>query len=543
MTHSVCDEEENGFGSSPDRAAAARRHGNPLRRIGLSMCAVGALIFSLWTAAPAAESGAPIVKTRAGQVRGRVVANVREFMGVPYAAPPVGNLRWQPPAPHAGWSGVLDASRPGNVCAQMDLRGTHTEGSEDCLYLNIYTPSPAGARLPVVVWIHGGTFIAGSGARYDGSRLAVNGNLIVVTINYRLGPFGFLVNRALIAADPRQVSGNYGLLDQQAALIWVKDNIAAFGGDPHNVTVAGESAGAISIGMHLVSPAAAGLFARAIIESGPFLHASTMAAAETRGEQFAAKLGCGKAADVAGCMRAKPAEQVLTAMPASLLGPGKPIWGPVMDSRLIPGQPAELLAAGHFNRVPVINGSNRNEGTLFVAFGKQISAQEFAAQIHARFGANATRVLAAYPLAAYASPTQDAAAGFGDAVFSCQIVRAGELLSADAPVYQYEFNDPNAPARFFPPFPLGAYHSSEIQYVFGTIAEVASATPAQRNLSDAMMSYWIRFITTGNPGGSPAWTRFTASSPKILALAPGAIGYESDFAQVHHCDLWASMAR
>lgn len=506
------------------------------------VCALTALIFAHPARAAAPDSGAPVVKTRAGAVRGIVDGNVRVFLGIPYAAPPVGNLRWQPPEAHARWTDTLDASRAGNSCVQMSFRHGGPEGSEDCLYLNIYTPN-AGTRLPVMVWIHGGTFITGTGATYIGSDLAAKGNLIVVTINYRLGPFGFLASRSLDSAG--HPSGNYGLLDQQAALRWVKDNIAAFGGDPDKVTVAGESAGAISVGLHLVSPAAAGLFQRAILESGPFLHTRTLVEAETRGDEFAAKLGCDKASDVAGCMRAKPAEQVLSAIPANPLTAGRPIWEPVMDGSLIPGQPAEVLAAGRFNKVPVLNGSNRDEGTLFVAFAKPITAQKFEADVHERFGNDAARVLAAYPLANYSSPILAAAAGFGDAIFSCQIVKAAAMLSAQVPVYQYEFNDTHAPPYFFrnTPFPLGAFHSSEIQYVFGGIATNGAASAAQQKLSDAMMAYWIGFITSGDPGGSPQWTRYSAKDPQILSLAPGAIGYESDFAKIHRCDLWDSIPR
>ncbi|MHB8381792.1 MAG: carboxylesterase/lipase family protein [Candidatus Binataceae bacterium] len=538
--------DSNGYTNDHSResAPATRRSWRASSGIAAAVaCAAAAFLFAHPLRAATPDSGAPIVKTRAGEIRGIVDGGVREFLGVPYAAPPVGNLRWQPPAAHASWTGALDASRPGNACTQMSFRHGGIEGSEDCLYLNIYTPSPARERLPVMVWIHGGTFIVGSGATYDASKLAAKGNLIVVTINYRLGAFGFLASRSLDSAG--HPSGNYGLLDQQAALRWVKDNIAAFGGDQHNVTVAGESAGAISIGLHLVSPAAAGLFARAILESGPFLHTRTLAEEEIQGDKFAAKLGCDKASDVAGCMRSKSTEEVLEAIPASPLDAGKPGWHPVMDGHLIPSQPAEALAAGRFNQVPVLNGSNRNEGTLFLAFGKPITAQQFDAGVHARFGGDATRVLAAYPLANYPSPVLAVAASFGDGIFSCPILKAGELLSARVPVYQYEFNDPNAPVTFFrnAPFPLGAYHSAEIQYVLGSIADNRSASPAQQKLSDAMMSYWIGFITSGNPGGSPAWTRLGASDPKVLSLAPGATEYESDFAKIHHCDLWNSIPR
>jgi para-nitrobenzyl esterase len=435
-----------------------------------------------------------------GEIRGKLDGKVRAFLAIPYAAPPVGDLRWRPPQPPAAWTGTLDATKLGSACAQTRIRDQGVAGSENCLFLNIYTPDTPDKSLPVMVWIHGGTFVVGSGAQYDGHELAERGHLIVVTINYRLGPLGFLANRSLDGADPGHLSGNYGLLDQQAALRWVKVNIEPFGGDPGRVTVAGESAGAISIGLQLVSPAAAGLFERAILESGPFLRLPTLAQAQTRGDQFAAQLGCSGAA----CMRSKSTAEVLNAIPASPISVGPPVWFPVVDGHLIPSQPADAIAAGHLNRVPVINGSNHDEGTLFAAFGgKALSVQEFTAAMQSRFGGNAQRVLAAYPLADYPSPTQASAAGFGDVFFSCRILQAGELLSAWVPVYQYEFDDPNPPNVFtpHPPFPFGAYHGSEIQYVLGSILTKSIATPAQRALAESMMGYWINFISTGEPGG------------------------------------------
>jgi len=492
--------------------------------------------------AAAAQASAPVVQTRMGEIRGKLDGKVRAFLGIPYAAPPVGDLRWRAPQPPVGWTGALDATKAGNQCPQTRVRDQGVVGSENCLFLNIYAPDTPDKALPVMVWIHGGTFVVGSGSQYDGHVLAQKGHLIVVTINYRLGPFGFLANRSLDGADPGHLSGNYGLLDQQAALRWVKDNIEPFGGDPGKVTVAGESAGAISIGLQLVSPAAAGLFEHAILESGPFLHLSTLDQAETRGDQFAAKLGCSGSAE---CLRSRSTAEALNAIPASPISLGTPVWFPVVDGHLIPSQPADAIAAGHLNKVPLINGSNRDEGTLFAAFGgKALSAQEFTTAMQSRFGGNAERVLAAYPPAVYPSPAQASAAGLGDVFFSCRILKAGELLSAWVPVYQYEFDDPNAPNVFAarPPFPFGAYHGSEIQYVLGSVLAKTTATPAQRALSESMMGYWINFIGTGEPGGTaPKWERFHADEPRILSLSPEKTHYESGFASVHHCDLWNSI--
>jgi para-nitrobenzyl esterase len=520
--------------------------------------ALAAVLCASFTGTPAAGADSPIVKTLDGPVRGASRDGVREFLGIPYAAPPVGTLRWRPPEPHAVWNAALDATRFGASCPQRQSAARSYAMSEDCLFLNIFTPDPPGARLPVMVWIHGGAFVLGSGASYDGSALSAKHKMVVVSINYRLGALGFLASRDLDAESAERVSGNYGLLDQQAALKWVKRNIAAFSGDPNNVTIAGESAGGISVRMQLASPQASGLFARAIIESGPCLHERTLAEAEVRSDELAAKLGCDKEQDKAACMRSKPADQVASAIPAS--GTGPLIWAPVVDGRVIPKKPADAFRAGTFNRVPVINGSNRDEGTLFIAFGRAVTKDNYAAAIgafapqslapsKASNNSNASKAIAEYPLDHYASPAEGLAAVFGDAIFSCPIEKAGELLSAYVPVYQYEFNDRDAPVMFMahPPFPLGAYHASEIPYVFQTDfptgrKSASGFSPAQQKLSDEIAGYWSGFIASGDPGASSRkWEPKKAGDPRILSLAPDGIRYESDFDKSHHCALWNSL--
>ncbi|HJU11028.1 MAG TPA: carboxylesterase family protein, partial [Candidatus Binataceae bacterium] len=443
------------------------------------------------------------------------------------------------PEPHPLWSGTLDATRPASECPQINFRG-QVKGSEDCLYLNIYTPDPPGSGLPVMVWIHGGTFLIGSGAQYDGSRLAAKGNLVVVTINYRLGPLGFLAHPALDAENLRHISGNYGLLDQQAALRWVRENISGFGGDPKNVTVAGESAGAISVGVQMVSPGAKGFFERAIMESGPFLPKRTLKQAEAQGIYFADKLGYDKVTDAANCMRSKNIAEILRAIPASPTG--RLVWAPVIDGDVVPSQVIEAFSSGRFNKVPVINGSNHNEGTLFLAFASPISAGQYQAGLNKRFGGNADNMLAAYPLKLYTSAAQAAAAQVGDGIFSCPIIGASAILSKSVPVYAYEFNDQHAPTAPWLPeasFPYGAYHGSEIQYLFGNGKALSAG---QRKLSDDMIGYWTGFIRSGDPGThSPRWTAYSPGAANVLSLAPGAIAYESDFSKVHHCAVWQSL--
>ncbi|MGO9450499.1 MAG: carboxylesterase/lipase family protein [Candidatus Binataceae bacterium] len=485
-----------------------------------------------------------LVKTQDGPVQGMVRDGVRQFLGIPYAAPPVGNLRWKAPQPHPAWTATLDATHFGDACAQIFPFGRGGANSEDCLSLNIYAPDPAMSGVPVMVWIHGGSFLQGTGATYDGNALAGKGRMVVVTINYRLGPLGFLALKALDAENPDHVSGDYGVMDQQAALRWVQRNISAFGGDPNKVTAAGESAGAISVCLQLVSPASAGLFQRAILESGPCLRPRPLAEAETHGQDFAAKLGC--TADVPACLRSKTIGEVLNALPGDALS-GPPIWNPVVDGHLIPKQPAEAFQSGNFNKVSFINGSNHDEGTLFLWFSEPMTADQYASSIQARLGPDAARVRAAYPLSNYASPLPATAAIFGDSVFSCSVRKASQLLSAQVPTYEYEFNDRNAPNIFtpHPPYPMGAYHASEIQYVFQSKPRARWSQPLageQLKLSDQMMRYWTSFIASGDPDGTaPKWTPYQASEDKILSLAPGAVSYESDFAKQHHCEIWDSI--
>jgi para-nitrobenzyl esterase len=502
-----------------------------------------------------------LVATVEGTVRGLRQNGVREFLGIPYATPPVGRQRWRPPENHAIWKTIFTATQTGPSCPQF-LPGAQTIATaENCLFLNIYAPASSMGGLPVMVWIHGGSFILGSGAAVDGSVLARKYNLMVVTINYRLGALGFLALPSLAAENTAHVSGNYGLLDQEAALKWVKRNISRFGGDPRKVTIVGESAGGISVCAQLVSPAASGLFRGAIIESGPCLHQATMAEGEKIGRDLVAKLGCDKGGNELACLRSKSAEQVRSAMPGSLEGPL--LWAPVIDGHILPQQPFDAFHAGTFNRVAVINGSNRDEGTLFIAFAQPLRAQNYAAAIgsfappqsltySASHKDQEGNVLAEYPSSHYQSASQGLAAVLGDAIFSCPIERTDRLLSAFVPTYEYEFNDRQAPSTIIthPPFPLGAYHAGEIQYVFQTYfpAGRRSGSPdfsrTQQQLADRIGEYWTTFIKTGHPdSGWPEWSPESPGDSKILSLVPDGIRYETDFARVHHCMFWTSLVQ
>ena len=494
-----------------------------------------------------------LVMTDKGPVRGTLAQDHREFLGIPYAAPPTGELRWKAPAPHAAWTTALDASLFGPTCAQPITVLTYNN-SEDCLYLNIYSPNTPRRLLPVMVWIHGGSFVIGSGQWTDGSMLAVKGQVVVVTINYRLGPFGFLTDKVLDDENPHHVSGNYGLLDQQAALKWVKRNIARFGGNPARVTIFGESAGGISVALQMIAPGAAGLFGRAINESGPgFLQ--PIALAQKQGDKLIATLGCRDASDVIACMRSKPTNEVLGALPASALPasalPTNPkdgaLWFPVVDGFVLPLGPDEAFKSGRFRRVPVINGSNHDEGRLY-ASGQSIDEDGYSATIRSRFDKNAKRVMEEYPLRAYPTPIQAWATIFTDAFFSCPVRRTTRLLAPQTSVYAYEFEDPKAPETMVRHngLEMGAYHGVEVPYVFPTASYfkhgAAVKWPAQLKLSEQMISYWTRFAASGHPDGtSPKWSPYRNAQDQVLSFAPGNISYRSGFAKDHHCAFWDSL--
>jgi para-nitrobenzyl esterase len=486
---------------------------------------------------PAAAADGPVVPTVYGQVRGKAGETATSFLGIPYAAPPVGSQRWKPPAPPARWTGVRDATEPGNPCMQQrrptpwgDLAGPGTP-SEDCLYLNVHTPTPRSPqKRPVMVWIHGGGFTVGSGAFYDGSTLAAEGDVVVVSFNYRLGTFGYLAHPDLARESSLGLSGNYGVLDQQAALRWVRHNIAAFGGDPGNVTVFGESAGGGSVCQQLVSPAAAGLFDRAIAQSGCGFPLPTQTSQRSHGQAWAAALGC---ADVT-CLRARSADELLTA-PATATA----LWTPNIDGVILPSQVPDALASGRFHRVPVLQGTTADEGRLTVATtydlaGRRLTAAGYPVAVRALHGERADAVLARYPLSEYGTPAEALGAILTDSQFACPQSRTAGLMARYTRSYQYEFADRHAMDYLNLPvgFPMGAPHGSEIRYVFGGV----TGTSGQVALSDAMLGYWTGFARTGVPyaAGAPRWNLH----PKVLTLAPEAITSSTAFPEDHKCDLW-----
>jgi para-nitrobenzyl esterase len=498
---------------------------------------------------PDAMRRTPAIVTESGPLTGIMHGTVAEFLGIPYAAPPVGDLRWMPPRPFGTWSGVFDASSFGSQCTQSD-----GSGSEDCLFLNIYVPNfkshaiKRRGALPVMLWIHGGGLTGGAGSDYDPTPLLKRGKVIVVTINYRLGYLGFFAQSALDGEGHE--SGNYGLMDQQFAMQWVKDNIAAFGGDPGNVTIFGESAGGHSVYCNLASPTAAGLFAHAIAESGsylifdPFIDPIVpLSTAESSGNglvpagnSVASSLGCSTAA----CLRAVSNTQLAGLEPGVLYA--------FVDGTLLTETPAQAFSDGNFNRVPVIAGTNHDEWRLFVAQQYDLSGNpiltsaEYDSAVTALWGSQLSpSVESHYPYAAFPSGGVALGASGTDGIFACSARNADQLLSKFTTTYAYEFNDENAPpAQSQVPgltFPLGAYHGAELQYLFH-ILFFSALTPAQRRLSRAMVAYWTNFAQTGDPNrrSLPAWSPYDPAADVFQSLIAPKPTAESTFNSDHLCD-------
>ncbi len=502
--------------------------------------------------APGAAVADPVVKTANGPVSGVSAGGVDRFLGIPYAAPPVGALRWRAPQPAARWFRPRDATRFAAHCAQSPSPFGVASADEDCLFLNVFTPSDAHRdhgsddwhRLPVMVWIHGGALVVGESDDYDPTRLVERG-VVVVTINYRLGFLGFLAHPALSAESPDHVSGNYGILDQQAALRWVQENIGAFGGDPFRVTIFGESAGGLSVHTQLASPLAQGLFQRAIVESGAYsLAPPALASAEAAGTALATSLGC--ADQTAACLRAVPVGQLLAKQGS--------ITSPNVDGKVLTESYAAAFASGRFNQVPVMEGSNHDEWRLFVSLngelvtGHPLTAAEYVPTVAATLGVpQATAAFIAnafYPLAAYPSPSLALGALGTDAIFACSGRKAIRSLSQYVPTFAYEFRDENAPQRFLPPvsFPYGAAHASEIQYLFDLPVTVPAPAldAAQLALAETMVTYWTNFAKGANPNGegTPPWPIYAAAADTYQSLAPPSPSPWSGFAADHKCAIW-----
>jgi para-nitrobenzyl esterase len=402
----------------------------------------------------------------------------------------------------------------------------------------------------VLVWIHGGGLTQDADRDYDPAKLAADGT-VAVTINYRLGALGFLAHPAL-ASRPGGPAGNYGLMDQQAALRWVRDNIAHFGGDPYNVTIAGESAGGLSVLAHLVSAGSRGLFQKAIIQSGSFaLNQRPLADAEAAGEAFAAQAGCPD--QTAACLRQLPVSDLVN--PNFVEIPG------VVDGKVLTEPIGTALAAGQFARVPVLNGTNHDEERIFVSIGltvsqgtdvlipeRPVTTDNYQTDIAAALGVPAARaaaIAAEYPPAAYPLPAVAFSALVGDASFACPALQIDQLTSQRVPTYAYEFNDDTAPPIFSGPLipPPVATHASELQYLFDmpNAPVPTPLNPGQQALAASMRAAWANFAARGNPATRAVpWPAFGAGSAQMLSLVPPQPQIETDFAARHHCAFWAA---
>lgn len=485
------------------------------------------------------------VRIASGLLSGVAAAHGRAFLGIPYAAPPVGALRWRAPRPVEPWQGERDATHTGSPAVQSVGQGRFAPvaGSEDCLYLNVYTPpgtAPIGGW-PVMVFLHGGAFSLGAADNYDPSLLATEQQVVVVAPNYRMGAFGFLAHPALAAEQPDGGSGNFGLLDQQAALRWVRDNVAAFGGNPGEVTLFAESAGAWSTSYQMLSPGAVGLFHRAILQSGVAVDPlSTVAAAEAQadGEVFAERLDAGGRYAL-DRLRALPAADIARAAPVrrGILGPGS--WGPVWGDAVIPEEPARAFAEGRYRPVPVIVGTNSDEGRVF-GLGI-LSRADFEARVRADWGRDADAVLARYPAETRSEAQLAFASLITDARFAHPADRMRRLLAGRAPVYGYRFDDVEAPFAIphpWAPMAMRAYHAGEIAYVFGTrwvLANPARFTPAQARLARRMRDLWGA-LARGE--ALPDWPQFTQAEPVVRVFSPEGDRTDTDFARRYRCDFW-----
>jgi para-nitrobenzyl esterase len=532
-----------------------------MTRAGFSRSFAAPLLALTLVAGAAVAQSPPRVETRQGPVEGVVAKGVNQFLGIPYAAPPVGDLRWRPPQLPASWTSVRPAKAFGPACAQVTTLGVFAgpaNANEDCLTLNVFTPKlGAAAKAPVMVWIHGGGNVDGASSDYDASRLASLGGVVVVTINYRLGLFGWLAHPALDAEG--HPFGNYGLLDQQAALKWVRDNISAFGGDPDNVTVGGQSAGSVDTEANVASPMAAGLFQRAIFES-IVVDGTPLATAQKQGADFAEAAGCGRGPgpDVAACLRKLPPERILQLQGTeSASGPYTAIL--VADGQIVPAEGVfAAFRAGRFNHMPVMSGTVHDEQNFLVAIAeyfqdprRAMTAEDLKTYL-ATYGPIADRVEAEYKPAGYATP-QRARNAIGTGSMVCPQLRANRVLAPQVPVYAYEFNDATAPSYFpaMPGYEPLAYHTADIQYLFplwhgGPKGEAHPLNAEQQRLSDALIKAWTNFARTGDPNGpgAPRWP--------VFKPAPGAAGVylsetlpqselitDQQFEADHHCAFWA----
>ncbi len=485
------------------------------------------------------------VGTTSGTLRGVATRSTREFLGVRFAAPPVGNLRWAPPQAASRASGTVDAPRPGSRCAQTGAIGMSST-AEDCLFINVTMPRSGGKDLPVMVWWHGGGYVSGAGSDYEAQRMASQGKVVVVTANARLGIFGYF------GLPGMRGGGDFGFADQIAALRWAKANAQAFGGDPDNITVFGESSGGMSTCALLTSPAARGLVEKAAISSGscllnwpqgglvpggpaqtPYASVQVNRALSTA---IAKQLGC-RGASAAACMRNLPARQLVSKSIdfSDVLAYGTP---------LLPQDPAAAVRAGQIAHIPILSGGNRDEERSFLAAALDakpslITHQTYPMLLAQAFKANARAVAKQYPLDRYSSPGLAFASVTTDASWACPTLAGNQLMSKVTTVYPYEFVDETAPnINGVHSLPQGAAHATDTPYLFDLGGKDLLKSPAQHKLASAMVADWMRFAHTGTPG----WTKQTPHGKQAQRFTTAGPRF-GDVAAEHHCGFWSTIGR
>lgn len=500
------------------------------------------------TAVTADDGGgsADRVLTTGGWVKGEVTGTHRSFLGIPYASPPVGKLRWRMPHAAQPWDGLRDATRPGPRCPQLSS-SPEPAGSEDCLFVNVTTPHEATGKLPVLVFVYGGGLINGFGDAYDPKRMVGQG-AIVVTFNYRLGALGFLRHPSL--RDP--YAGNFALADQQTALRWVRKNIGAFGGDDRNVTLWGQSGGGYSVCAQLAAPAARGLFDKAIVQSAPCGNPmKTEQAADRHGLAFAAELGCTDATTAEECLRGKPVGELVRRSDAEeLFGQvsrhrADASWFPVAGTPALPLQPLTAMRLGMAADVPLIHGGTKHElrSLVWLAYdrqGKPVTEAEYPQIVTRLFGPeNATRILARYPAGDYPTPSLALATlltDYGGVAGTCTQLPAIDAAARHAPVYAYEYAQPREPVQGFP---VGASHGADLRFFLDNEQEgPLPTTPEEQAFAERLIGYWTAFAKTGDPG--PQWPAYRSGTSKALSIAIDWTG-PVNLARTHHCGLWKTM--
>jgi para-nitrobenzyl esterase len=513
--------------------------------------------------------GAHVVKTNEGPVQGFAKNGIVEFLGIRYAAPPVGNLRWMPPQSPAASTKVLQANAFGPTCAQISEDGVFAgpaNNNADCLFLNVFSPNVNSAvreKLPVIFFMHGGGNVDGESNDYDASKLAAQGHTVVVTINYRLGLLGFLAHPAIDAEG--HLFGNYGTLDQQFALKWVQSNIANFGGDPNNVTLGGQSAGSVDTEANVISPLAKGLFQRAIFESH-LEPSSPLATAEAQGTAFAVAAGCGSGTgpSVAACLRNLTVAQIMALQSSFTVSPD----GILQDGQILPSSTlVSAIKAGQFNHVPIMSGNVEDEENFGLAVEEfsesppvPFTAANYSATIASFTGSEGdlgsgtypagtpAAVEAHYPLNAFQTP-QLALDAIGTDSIACEQRDHNRLFASQVPVYAYEFDDRTAPFYFpaLPGFLPLAYHTGDIQYLFplyhGATGVVHQLNSRQENLSDVLVAAWTNFARTGNPNGqgNQPWPLYKGNFIFSENLVRSSAFTDAQFSAAHQCNFWDSV--